>query len=39
MPLAVLPVTPIQLNNSGSALARLAPMPMKNDCITKPAVR
>ena len=39
IPLSVLPVTPIQLKRKGSALARLAPTPMKNDCITKPAVR
>ena len=39
IPLAVLPDTPIQLRRKGSAFARLAPMPMKNDCITNPAVR
>ena len=38
-PLAVLPCTPNQLNTSGRALARLAPTPMKNDCITNPVVR
>ena len=39
MPLAVLPDTPSLLRMSGSALARLAPMPMNSDCMTKPAVR
>jgi hypothetical protein len=38
MPLGVVPSTPSQRKNSGSALARLAPIPMKNDCMTKPAV-
>jgi hypothetical protein len=39
MPLAVAPSTPSQRSSQGSALAMLAPTPMKNDCITKPAVR
>ena len=39
IPLAVLPCTPNRLRASGNALAKLAPTPMKNDCITKPAVR
>ena len=39
MPLAVLPLTPSCPSTYGSALARLAPMPMKSDCITKPDVR
>src|ERR1700738_553164 len=39
MPLAVLPVTPEYLKMYGSALARVAPTPMKKLCITKPTVR
>ncbi len=39
MPLSVLPSTPSQLKRKGRTLAMLAPIPMKNDCITNPAVR
>src|SRR5260221_2461817 len=39
MPLAVLPWTPSHPRRNGSALAKLAPMPMNSDCITKPDVR
>ena len=39
MPLAVLPVTPNVRSRNGRALARLAPMPIMSDCMTKPAVR
>ena len=39
IPLAVLPATPSLLMMNGSALARLAPMPMNSDCMTKPFVR
>ncbi len=39
MPLANCPVTPIWWNAYGRRLAKVAPMPIKNDCMTKPAVR
>ena len=39
MPLAVLPMTPNLPSTNGSALAKLAPMPIISDCIRKPAVR
>ena len=39
MPLGVLPTTPIFVSTNGIALAKLAPMPIISDCITKPAVR
>src|SRR5262249_34853824 len=39
IPPALLDVTPRRLKSNGRPFARLAPTPMKNDCITKPAVR